>query len=237
MRLHLRSSGIKICLQSLGSAAIAFTLANGSASLAHADVCGSITGNAIQNCGFESGDFTGWTLSGNLQGGAPPNNYYGVDSAFPNSGRYEGYFGVQGGGGSAIGSLGPFLALSQTLNLKPAQNYSLGFYLDQNAPSRIPGYVNHFDFSFGGPEIFSETNAPNSGGAYKNYTFTLATSSDPAAAANTQLLFHFQNDSDYFYLDDVYLTAAGSVPEPANILLVSPMIAGLYLWRRKRISY
>lgn len=224
-------------LNFISSTAIVFALACGAASLAKADVCGSITGNAVANCGFESGDFTGWTLSGNLQGGAPPNSFYGVDSAFPNSGSFEGYFGVQGGGGNAIGTLGPFLALSQTLNLQPAQNYSLGFYLDQNGPTDAPGYVNHFDALFGGVPIFSETNAPNSGGMYQSYSFVVSTGSDATAAANTLLQFDFQNDSDFFYFDDVHVTAIGPTPEPASILLVSPVLVALYFLRRRRSGW
>jgi hypothetical protein len=30
------------------------------------DVCQTVSGNLIVNCGFETGDFTGWTQSGNL---------------------------------------------------------------------------------------------------------------------------------------------------------------------------
>ena len=30
------------------------------------DICQSVAGNLVANCGFETGDFTGWTQSGNL---------------------------------------------------------------------------------------------------------------------------------------------------------------------------
>lgn len=223
MRLHF-----------INSTAIVFALACGAASMAKADVCGSLAGNAVANCGFESGSFSSWTLSGNLQGGPPPNNYYGVDNAFPNSRAYEGYFGVQGGGGTAIGSLGPFLALSQTLNLKPAENYSLGFYLDQNGPNPTLGYLNLFDARFNGVILTSQLDAPNSGGVYKSYSFVVSTSGDPTTAANTLLQFDFQNDSDYFYFDDVHVTPIGPTPEPASILLVSPILGALYLFRKRR---
>ena len=235
MTMPCTDSTGKKCLRLFGSAAIVFTLACGAASPAKADVCGSIAGNAVRNCGFESGDFTGWALSGNLQGGPAPNSFYGVDGTFPNSGTYEGYFGVQGGGGTAIGTLGPFLALTQTLDLKPAEYYSLGFYLDQNGPnpSDAPGYVNYFDARFNGAKVTSRVDAPNSGGVYQSYSFVVSTPSD-ATAAHTLLQFNFQNDSDVFYFDDVHVTAIAPIPEPASILLVSPILAALYLLRRKR---
>jgi len=74
--------GMRLAASSL--AVLFLTLAG----TAKADVCGSIAGNVVANCGFETGDFSGWTLSGNLQGGAPPNFYYGVDNTNPNSGSY-----------------------------------------------------------------------------------------------------------------------------------------------------
>jgi hypothetical protein len=202
--------------------AAALTLAG---QAAKADVCGTIAGNVVMNCGFESGSFSNWTLSGNLQGGAPPNSFYGVDNAFPNSGNSAAYFGVQGGGGSAVGSLGPFLALSQTLQLLPSEYYQISFYYDQNGPTAAPGYVNYLDLRFGGVTRAAGLDLPNSGGAYVPATLVAISSSDAAAAASTLLQFDFQNDADVFYFDDVSVVALGPVPEPASIGLV--LTAGL----------
>ena len=61
---------------------------------AAASICDSIAGNVIVNCGFETGDFTGWTLTGNT-------GFTGVTSGSPyvNSGTYGAYLGPVGSDG------------------------------------------------------------------------------------------------------------------------------------------
>ena len=44
--------------------AIVSGLGSGSA-IAIPSICDGIAGNIVSNCGFESGDFTSWTRSGN----------------------------------------------------------------------------------------------------------------------------------------------------------------------------
>ena len=207
-------------------------LLTGLAGAAKADTCGSIAGNVVANCGFETGDFSGWTLSGNLQGGAPPNFYYGVDNAFPNSGNYAAYFAVQGGGGTAIGSLGPFLALSQTLNLLPAEYYSISFYFDQDAPPS-PGYLNYIDLRFGGITRAQALNVSQTDG-YELASFVVSTANG-ATAAQTVLQFDFQNDAGAFNLDDVSVVALGPVPEPSSLglTLVFGATASVFAARRR----
>ena len=41
----------------------AFVLLGPGASIAKADDCFSVVGNMVTNCGFETGDFTGWTVN------------------------------------------------------------------------------------------------------------------------------------------------------------------------------
>src|SRR5277367_3761001 len=68
---------------------------------AKADTCSSGPNpNIVANCGFETGDFTGWTLSGNDVPGEL-GNLYGVkgtdpsplpDGTAPNSGTSQAFF-------------------------------------------------------------------------------------------------------------------------------------------------
>src|SRR5580700_9508392 len=71
-----------------------------SRSQATASICDAIAGNLVTNCGFETGDFTGWTLSGNDVPGAL-GNLYGVEGTdpyptpggtAPQSGNNQAYF-------------------------------------------------------------------------------------------------------------------------------------------------
>ena len=197
---------------------------------AQADICGSLAGNVVANCGFETGTFSNWSITGNQEGGLN-GPYWGIDSTTPNSGSYEAYFGVQG---STLGQVGPVLSLSQTLSLLPAEYYRISFYLDQNGPTDAPGYTNYFAARLNGVQLFSETNAPNSGG-YVNYTLRSSSAADAVSAANSLLQFDFQNDSDFFFFDDVSVDPLGKVPEPASLLLAGPFLGGLaFAFRRKR---
>ncbi|HVP55787.1 MAG TPA: PEP-CTERM sorting domain-containing protein [Candidatus Eisenbacteria bacterium] len=57
-------------------------------------ICDGVAGNLVVNCGFEAGDFTGWTQSGNT-------GFTGVTSIAPyvNSGTYGAYLGPVGSDG------------------------------------------------------------------------------------------------------------------------------------------
>ena len=41
-------------------------------------LCDALAGNLVVNCGFETGNFTAWTIGGNTAN--PGGNYYGVDA-------------------------------------------------------------------------------------------------------------------------------------------------------------
>jgi len=56
------------------------------------DFCQTFPGNEVGNCGFETGDFTGWTQSGNL-------GFTSVQSFSPYSGNYFAYMGPVGSDG------------------------------------------------------------------------------------------------------------------------------------------
>lgn len=213
---------------------MAGALAEGSPS-----ICDSVPGNVVTNCGFETGDFTGWTLSGNLEGGIGGNDIY-VDNSNPNSGTYDAALGVQGGGGSSLGTLGPFLTLSQTLTLTGGFYYNVSFYLEQagcspglpqtDPTSCGPGFVNYFDAKWDGNTYFHELNAPEDL-AYNQYSFSVGV----GPSGSYRLSFDSQNDADYWYVDDIIVTQGSPVPEPASWLLVAPaLVAGLFLRARRR---
>ena len=180
-------------------------------------LCDTVTGNIVFNCGFETGDFTDWSVTGNLYGGVG-GNYIGVDDTNPNSGDFEAYFGAPSEyGQTGMGdTYGPPTTLSQSLTVNPFHYYSLDFYLATGGCSvadGCPGYYNHFDAAMNDVTVFSQDNVPTTNGTYDEYTFLFANEQN---ISSLPVQFNFTNDSDYFYLDDVTVTDLGTIPEPAT---------------------
>ena len=198
-------------------AAIAAALTFGAPAWA-ADVC-QAGNNLIANCGFESGTFDGWTVSG-TDAPVQEGNLYGVEAAdpfptatggtAPSSGDFQAYFLDQ--------ATHP-ITLSQTFGTKVGTTYTVSFALaqyDVNDPFDT-SFVNSLAASFGGSTLLSLTNSADFG--YTTYTYdVLATSSTSTFAIVTS------DTTGEFLVDSV--SVAAPVPEPAAPLMV---VAGLGL--------
>ncbi len=136
--------------------------------------------NLVQNNGFETGDFTGWTKTGTSS--AIQAMLVVTNSHYVHSGRY----------GAALGSQYTLGYLSQTLSTSPGQLYFVSFWL--GSPD---GYVpNQFMAIWDGNTLFSQSNLPRFG--WTNLTFTVT-----ASSSSTVLQFGCLDQPKFLGLDDV----------------------------------
>lgn len=184
-----------------------------------ASVCDAIAGNLVQNCGFETGDFTDWTFAG-----GPSDFFSGVyaTGAIPgidaNSGTYFAALETAGGDGS----LGPMVSLTTV----PGQTYTFSFWLTNTTQgtSIVP---NDFSADWDGTDVLAFNNAAAM--PYTFYTFT-----ETAASTTTHVGFTERNDSGIWGLDDVSVVATGpaNAPEPSSMFLLASGLAVMF-WARR----
>ena len=145
----------------------------------------------VQNDGFETGDFTDWTLNA-PDGGSPYNFVASASSGLgisPHSGTYF----------AALGEVGtPLAYLSQTLPTIAGQKYllSLWLYNPLAGSSRNP---NEFSVSWNGSTLYDQKNIAKS--SWVNMQFVVG-----ATGGSTVLQIGGRNDNSYLGLDDVSLT-------------------------------
>jgi len=145
----------------------------------------------VQNGGFETGDFTGWTLteSGGIYSFVDDGSVTGIS---PHRGTFL----------AALGQPTATGTLSQSLPTLPGQIYFLSLWFNSpNAAQASGGLVsgntpNTFSVSWGGTTLFNQSNIPILG--WTNMQFIVT-----AIGTNTVLQFGERVDPWYFGLDDV----------------------------------
>jgi hypothetical protein len=137
------------------------------------------TGNLITNCGFETGDFTGWVVldAGNMS----------VDRFAGNHGLFAAVFGSQFRAG----------CIGQTnLATNPGQTYILSFALTNSSSP------NNFYVLFNGATVSGDMQNMPDFHQYTQYLIGASIGGLVAVGADT-VFFCARNDSGFFDLDDV----------------------------------
>lgn len=164
--------------------------------------------NLVANCGFETGDLSGWTLSGHDSDPGYNGIDWGVDLADAHSGSYGAY----------LGGFGGVLDLDQSIATTPGMSYTVSFWLAQS-PTPVAPYLNSFSFDFGSSTLLSLTQVTSR--AFTEYSFTAG-----VLTPLTTLSFGVRDDIGFFSIDDISVTPV-AVPEPA--MGMPAMLAGLLL--------
>lgn len=144
----------------------------------------------VVNGGFETGDFSGWTLSGNV-------SFMGVDSFLPHSGRYE----------ASVAPVGALGYLSQIVETEAGMTYNLSFWLANDG-----GTPNEFQALWGGTPVVAFMDAGPF--AYTNYSVSVL-----ATGSETELRFGFRQDPFSFYFDDVVIETVIPEPATYTLTL------------------
>jgi hypothetical protein len=193
-----------------------------SAALAGPSICNADLANPVANCGFETGDFTGWNLSGAYA--LSQGNLFGVDTQDANSGTYGAYFGNTAATPGVYAAANN-LVLSEAVTLEQGRQYKLSFELAQSTPA-YTGYTNFFAASFDGVVLMAETAAAATSG-FVDYSFTVT------GRGSDSVAFVFQNDDGDWSFDDVDLS---QIPEPSSVALLAVGLLGFGLRKKARLG-
>ena len=163
---------------------------------------------AVINGGFETGDLTGWTVSGAELGVA--------DSNFPRSGSYS-FVGYQNDG---------FATLSQNFSTLAGAEYELDFW---SSASSDPGNILRYQLDAG--PIFTVSQQPT-------YALTTGSFTASGSTTTLSFLFETDSGTGVWLIDDVSVTqTSAAVPEPTSMAIFGLGALGLaYRARRKQMA-
>ncbi len=169
----------------------------------------------IPNGGFETGDFTAWTLN---SAGSPYNFVTNFLTYNIGTRRHPTNIAINAHSGSyfaALAGIGSQANLSQTLPTATGQKYLISLWMD-SPDGETP---NEFSVSWNGGTLFDQVNLPELG--WTNLQFIVT-----AAGGSTVLQIGTRDDFTWLALDDVtvrpgFAPAISTQPTPASLTIFS----------------
>jgi hypothetical protein len=177
-----------------------------------ASICDGVAGNLVLNCGFETGDFSNWTVLNDTG----------------NNTSVQGPSFTLGGGvnsGDFFAALGDVSAqpttLEQTFADVDGSTLTFSFYLATSGAS------NDFTASFDGDPLLSVPDAPRAG--YTEYSYTVT------GTGSDTISFSVQNAFGWDGLDDVVVVdPVSATPEPSSLAFAAAAFGALVLVHLRR---
>jgi len=181
-------------------------------------ICGSARANLVQNGDFGTGNFTDWTLSGNVSyDSVQTGSIRGIPGG-PNGDTYYAY----------IGPYYPPIYLSQSISTTVGDDYTLSFYVihtDGDAGGSGPADAGGAELtgSFGGDEGVDLLDIPITSWTEESFTID-------ASSTTESISFSAVSPSGYYGLGDISVVNDGpsGVPDGGvGLGLTAAVLAGL----------
>lgn len=179
----------------------------GANAFADPSACDALANNLVTNCGFETRNFNGWTVS-NL------NNTFVADNGFDTGVHSGGFF-------AALGNVGSDGTIRQTLADVSGQSYTFSFFYAADG-----GQPHDFSASWDGTTLLALTDTPAQG--YTEYSYTVT------GTGSDTISFRERNDPSYDGLDDVSVTSARTAPEPSSFWMLFGLLGAGAWWKLRQ---